>query len=371
MELTSCFNDFLAEIRLTPNQVQDCIKGHTLLRERLEADESLAPAIVSTFLQGSYRRATAVRPHEGHRADVDVIVVTRLSQEEYPNPQDALNLFVPFLDKHYEGKWEAQGRSFGIHLSYVDLDLVLTSAPSESQLGILGGETAKSLDTVEEAPDLRLIKSWLPSHYRNSGNAWLIEKAASEAEWKEQPLYIPDREAHCWQPTHPLEQIRWTAEKNGQCNGHYVNVVKAIKWWRRLNPTPKYPKGYPVEHLVGANCPDGIGSVAEGVTTSLENIAQNYLWYARHMVTPFLPDHGVPQHNVLGRVSGEDFAAFHALVCTAATVARAAYDAADAGASAALWQQLFGSRFPLPPEPKSGGFTARSGASNPGGSRFA
>ena len=33
------------------------------------------------------------------RADVDVIVVTRLSMEEY-DPEDAMRVFIPFLDEH-------------------------------------------------------------------------------------------------------------------------------------------------------------------------------------------------------------------------------------------------------------------------------
>ena len=77
--LPSYFKDFLKEIRPTQNQRNDARNGVRVLRERLLADEVLSPYIVSTFLQGSHRRATAVRPHEGERSDVDLVVVTRLS----------------------------------------------------------------------------------------------------------------------------------------------------------------------------------------------------------------------------------------------------------------------------------------------------
>ena len=87
-----------------------------------------------------------------------------------------------------------------------------------------------------------------------------------------------------------------------------IHVVKAIKWWHRMNQAvPKYPKGYPLEHLIGACCPGGIASVAEGVTRALENIASDYAYYAQTRQTPVLPDHGVPEHNVFKRVSGEEF----------------------------------------------------------------
>ncbi len=82
MELPSYFADFLAEIRLTSKQIDDCKTGHRTLRKRLNEDREIAPILVSTFLQGSYRRATAVRPKGAQRADVDVIVVTKLPPEE-------------------------------------------------------------------------------------------------------------------------------------------------------------------------------------------------------------------------------------------------------------------------------------------------
>lgn len=128
-----------------------------------------------------------------------------------------------------------------------------------------------------------------------------------------------------------------------------------------MNPEPKYPKGYPVEHLIGANCPDGIESVAAGVTTTLEKIAADYQIYAQMKSTPSLPDHGVPQHNVLKRVSGEDFAAFHKLVCAAAVTAREALDATTVASSAKKWRKLFGNKFPDGGEEDDGGSNGGGG----------
>ena len=78
-------------------------------------------------------------------------------------------------------------------------------------------------------------------------------------------MLIPDREAEKWDKTHPLEQIRWTVEKNKNCNTHYINVVKALKWWRKTQyPDMKHPKSYPLEHFIGDCCPDDIKSVEDG-----------------------------------------------------------------------------------------------------------
>ena len=344
MELPTYFTKFLQEIRPTENQKKHCKEGHQRLRNRLKADEKLKPIIVSTFLQGSYRRATAVRPKGEASLDVDIITVTRLSRIDYPNPDKAMDKFVPFLDKHYKGKYQRQGRSFGIELSYVNLDLVITSAPSEAEEEIYESKAVMTDLTPEDVDDWLFMKSWIPPHERTNQTAFL-ETLRGE-EWKAEPLWIPNRDAGDWEPTHPLEQIRWTWTKNAQCNKHYVNVVKAIKWWQRVNYEDDRPKGYPLEHLIGACCPDDIKSVAKGVTLTLEAIVANYAGHALSKQVPCLPDHGVPEHNVLERVSGEEFAEFYDHATEAAGIAREALNAIDKAKSIEKWRELFGSKFP-------------------------
>src|SRR4051794_41109068 len=122
MELPSYFTQFIENVRLTAKQKSSASAGHKTLRDRLANYEDFENFFVSTFLQGSYRRATGVRPVGEKRADVDVVFVTKLSNEEH-SPSDLVAIFKPFLDKFYKGAWELQGRSFGINLFHVDLDL--------------------------------------------------------------------------------------------------------------------------------------------------------------------------------------------------------------------------------------------------------
>lgn len=373
----SYFNDFLGKIRLTDSQIQNCKDGHNTLRDRLHLDEQLKDIVVATFLQGSYRRSTAVRPFEDKKkSDVDVIVVTKLDRNEV-SPQQALDVFKPFLEKYYKGKYKAQGRSWGIELSYVELDLVPTSAPSEAQTQLIKSASVSTEQTLEEARDWRLSLSWRPG--KSMGP--LMEKAADE-QWRKEHLWIPDREVKIWDKTHPLAQIAATQTKNANCNSHYLNVVKCLKWWRTTqHPIPKYPKSYPLEHLCCVNCPDGIQSVAAGVLSTLESIRDRYQAEAMNKQQPWVSDHGVPEHNVLGRVSGEDFAAFHGHVTEAADLARRAYNEEDLRESVILWRQLFGDRFQEPPPKrdddggespdKPGGYTPRKDVSIIGGGRFA
>lgn len=352
----SYFKDFLSNIRLSENQVNDLKTGHTTLRKRLEEDEVLSNIIVSTFLQGSYRRSTAVKPKNGNKSDVDIIVVTKLDSEEY-TPEEALNIFVPFLDKYYKDKYRLQGRSIGISLSYVDLDIVPTSAPSKSEIGILQDRAIISEYTIEEFQQNLLTKSLDNILVESTYNIFC--KSDSELQWKSDPLLIPDREAEKWDKTHPLEQIRWTIEKNKNCNTHYINVVKALKWWRKIQcPDIKHPKSYPFEHFIGDCCPDSITSVAEGIVLTLENIV------SRYPIKPFLADRGVPEHDVFARITNVEYADFYDTVCGAAKIAREAFDCEELYDSVCKWRELFGPEFPSAPEPtksnSSTGFSTRT-----------
>ncbi|SHJ91271.1 hypothetical protein SAMN02745216_02530 [Desulfatibacillum alkenivorans DSM 16219] len=376
MELPTDFKSFLTAIRPTENQRSELKTGHTTLRSRLKDFQELKDVYISDFLQGSYRRATAVRPKGEKRSDVDIIVVTKLHEEEY-TPDAAMDIFVPFLDKYYKDKWQRQGRSFGISLSYVDLDLVITSAPSEAEIGALQSESVTSETDIAEAKDWRLHPSWLSSDSR-----WLVEnaqellaKAKSESEWKLSALRIPNREAGNWEDTHPLMQIQWTRDKNASTNYHFVNVVKALKWWKIENyDEAKHPKGFPLERIIGDCCPDGITSVANGIVTTLESIVSNYMAYSITNSKPILPDYGVPGHDVLGRLSSEDFNIFYNQAEEGAKIARRAYDSQDRNESGNLWRKLLGSKFPAPPDnggKAKAGYTTPAAAAAPGGGRFA
>ncbi len=384
MRLNPQFDGFLENIRPTPKQKEGWRIGATTLRDRLDDDPDLSPIIVTTFLQGSIRRSTAIRPLGDKRPDVDVVVVTEIDYER-ETPAEAMKRFVPFLDKHYPGKWKPQDRSFGIELSIVDLDLVVTALPKtptgrEFLESMYKSRAVTTTATVEDDQSWRLNRQWQPG----TGGSGLLGEAALEAglkdeldgQWREHPLLLPDRALGKWGRTHPLAQIQWTAAKNRACNGQYINVVRAVKWWRQTHSKdlPKYPKGYPLEHLIGDALNDGTPSMAEGVVQALETLRDRWLNHVQHGKVPRLPDHGVPEHDVLKRLTATDFRSFHKGVTGAAELARKALDASDAQESGELWRELFGDRFPLPgPQggDKGGGYTPPIVPAGPKTPRFA
>jgi hypothetical protein len=284
------------------------------------------------------------------------------------------------VEKHYKGKYRIQGRSIGIELSYVDLDIVITSAPSEADSELLKSRsvtTDVALEDLTANYDWRLNKVWTDLDLFKGYS--LSENARKEPEWKSEPLWIPDRDAARWEQTHPLEQIRWTRDKNKNTSGHYINVVKALKWFRLIKITDiKHPKGYPIEHMIGDCCPGGIESVAEGVCKTLEAIVSKYRTERMIGITPTLSDRGVPAHNVWKRIKTEDFITFYDHIVTYAKIARQAWDAKTLKEEVAKWKELFGDKFPDAPEDKeirsnvsSGGYTERNAPTIIGGGRFA
>ena len=356
------FTDFLEEIRLPPDLRASCERAHLTMRAKLLADRDLSKIIVSTFLQGSYRRHTGVRPlNDGDLADVDVVVVTTLDPHQWTPAMVLEQLFKPFLDREYRDQWETNDRSIKISPtgSKVTIDLVPTSAPSEIEQQLLEAFDPEFRIEARGDTDRK------PILLREARER--LQKMFEAADWQREPLMIPSRDLERWVPTHPVAQIYWTEQKGASTGGHYINVVKAIKWWRKRHADGEYPKAYPLEHIVGQTCPDGIDSIAAGVTRTLEVIRDTYRIEAATGQVPYLRDHGVDQ-NVFRRITPEQFATFWRLVSGAAGEARAAFDAETVQESASRWRNLLGPEFPAP---KESGFVAPIAPATPrSGGRF-
>ena len=376
MELKPQFKEFLTTIRPTQTQKENWKSGAETLRDRLNRYEPLKDSIVSTFLQGSIRRSTAIRPLGDKRPDVDIVVVTNYDHTKL-KPHEVMELFEPFLETYYPGKWRQQNRSFGITLSYVDLDLVITAIPEsgaeKNRLEQLyRSASVLTVETLEDQKDWRLNKSWTPGSSGLFLSNSVANQDAPESEWKAHPLVLPDRETNEWGRTHPLAQIRWTAAKNRACNGNYIDIVRALKWWKQdkgESPSiPKYPKGYPLEHLIGNALDDNTTSIAQGVVQLSETFVTRWAAYYHSGTKPCLADHGVEEHDVLARLSAEHFCLFYEAIAEVAKLARSAFDSSDPQESAELWQQIFGSKFPTPGPhggDRNGGFTAPTQPAEP------
>lgn len=337
-ELPSKFEGFLSNIRPTDEQISSYVNGHKQLRKRLTDDGDLSKIHVADFLQGSYARRTAVKPIGDEKSDVDIVFVTNLPKTEY-SASEAMELCEPFLNRYYPEQWKPNQRSYKIELEKVEMDLVLTAAPSEAVMSELSAPNSigkANIQEIADQQDMGIVAKSIDNTFEGA-----------EKDWQDEPLDIPDRELESWDETHPLATLDWTQNKNDRTNGHYINVVKALKWWRRTQiDVPERPKSYPLERLIGECCPDYISSVAEGVTRTFDIFVEKYESNAKHEDTPVLGQHGIPKNNVLARVEGRDFAAFYEHVTKASEKAQQAYDEQDKEQSALYWRELFGEEFP-------------------------
>jgi hypothetical protein len=288
VELASDFRALVSSIEPTARHVTAAKNAHEKVREHLRVDEDSKEAHKETFLSGSYARSTAF--NDIH--DVDVVCVLDINQA-ITAPEVVLAWIQGILSRYYD-KTKRQGRSVGVQAaSDVWLDIV-PSTPIASDAG---------------------------------------------------PLWIPDREAHEWVPTHPRGQIAAAVSQNSATNGYFVQVVKLMKFWRdRLPRESCQPKSYVLETLVNRT----IGypsSHAQAVVNALEGIERTYGAFRKTNAVPSIPDPGYSSVNVAKRWSSSDFDEFMLHVQSAATTARQALDSPDQATSRSLWRRLFGSQF--------------------------
>ena len=75
------FLDLLSDIEPSTTTVNDCSSAHNTLRDALKVHNEFNKVHVHTFLSGSYKRNTAVRPTTiggiTQRPDVDIIALTK------------------------------------------------------------------------------------------------------------------------------------------------------------------------------------------------------------------------------------------------------------------------------------------------------
>lgn len=365
------FSTFLDNISISKAQLDACRAAHKEVNTLLLKDPDTSPVIVGTFIQGSLKRGTCVRAHKDQKSDVDLVVATALAEEDHSPPALAWERFAPLLEANYgpQGKrWRAQERSVRLLFpgrtkeEEVELDLVVTSAPSKAILGLLQSDRW----LLDDDPDPLATRIVLAKSLR---------EAAKDSTWKLEPLRIPDRGRKVWEDTHPLAQIAWSSEKNGATNGHYTHVVQSLKWWQRACADFGRPKGYTLEAIVAACCPDGITNLGEGIALTLKRIVDSYARDVLLSRVPEVPDMGTGQ-NVLSRVTFADFAVFYRCASEAARVAQEAAEVGSRERACGLWRQLFGLNFPdyrdpAPPPRSGGGFEAPRAPAVPTPSRFA
>lgn len=301
MSLQNQFRRLLADIEPSTTTKRRASAAHTSLRDFLRQQETFKEYHVDTFLSGSYKRDTAIRPRlkngDEERPDVDIIVITTHTLQD--DPAEVVELLYQTLKDEYDGL-RRQARSVGVFTDVADMDVI---------------------------PIIEVPNWW--------GDATT--------------LYIPDRDLKQWLQTNPPAHTSWTTDVNKASDGRFKPLVKLMKWWRRESPTRyKKPKGFVIE-CITAECMDYKEyQFADLFLGTLEEITRRYAWDVRLRSVPQISDPGVPGNCV---TDGMEFEAFEAFYCKAeahAEIVRRAQEDDDPDKALNLWRQIFGTRFPAP-----------------------
>jgi hypothetical protein len=289
------FQELLGDIEPSPSTVKLASGGHDGIRDHLSRQKDFKSRYESAFLSGSYARDTSIRPRSTadgkEKPDVDIIVVTNYTEAD--DPEDVLQEVCAALEDEGNG-YEVERvnrRSVRVENWQADMDIVPV-------FEVAGGG------------------------YK-----------------------IADRESGTWKYTNPPVHSQWSVEKNEEFGGRFKPLVKLFKWWRRINPTSKRPKGFVLEVLVGLHGPRGEKHFGEAFAQTLENLYAAYGNLADLDIKPTIADPADPSNDILTKVTVVQWKAFIEKVRVYADIARRAQDAEDMDEATRQWRRVFGDRF--------------------------
>jgi tRNA nucleotidyltransferase (CCA-adding enzyme) len=288
------FTELLQDIEPSSTTKSQASSGHTGIRDHLRAQSKFKDRHVTSFLSGSYARDTSIRPRTSEdgteRPDVDVIVVTNFTTADHPDA--VLTEVSRALEDGGNGYAVARvnKRSVRVETWGADMDIV------------------------------PVIETW---------NGYMIA----------------DRETGAWKFTNPPVHTSWSSKQNQRFDGRFKPLVKLFKWWRRVNPSGKRPKGFVLEVLVSLHAPTTELQYGELFTQLLANIYAAYGFLASIDQKPVIADPADPGNDILAKVTIAQWKDFIEKVRVYSEIARRAQDADDMDEATRQWRRVFGDRF--------------------------
>jgi hypothetical protein len=298
------FTEFLADIEPSSTTKSNASTAHSKLRATLSNDATFGPLHRHTFLSGSFKRDTAIRPlvknGNAQRPDVDIIVVT--THDTFDDPVEVVDAVHAALTRHHTPT-NRQARSVSVSSTLADMDVVPLIDPTDDGT-----------------------------------------------------YYIADRLQRQWLRTNPPGHTAWTTRVNDAVGGRFKRLVKLFKWWRRQNKTVgKRPKGFILEVLAAENMSLSETHYGKLFVQMLESIVDRYHSEVSLGIVPELEDPSMPGNNILSGLSFAAFESFYNKVKAHAAIGRKALAIDDQDKATEKWRILFGERFPKPPVRKSTG----------------
>ena len=254
MDLPSQFERFLSNISVDQPKLNRIISAHSVLRKALERDDYVGPALLETFLQGSYVHGTAIRPL-GRSTEFDVDVCCLLDLPEVSIQTEEPKLLVRWLAKRlkkveaYRGKVSTRPRCIRIDFPG-EFHMDVVPLVEDSGQGNIGFTGEFHMDIVSLARDRR----------RSNGN-----------------LLVPNAAVNGWEATNPKGLKEWYRQQNVRTNGRLTRVARMLKHWRnQAFDTRVRPPSVGFEVVVANSWPFYANSDASAVSGVLRQISTRF-----------------------------------------------------------------------------------------------
>lgn len=297
------FNEFIADITPSSTTNARSSSAHNAVREELTSDDIYKVDVIRTFLGGSYKRKTAIRPvtknGDTERPDVDIYVVVK-GTTWTTTPDDQIEALYSALNR------------------------------SRSSLGITKisrNRCSIAISTSKADTDVSPLLERDGSGYYRIGNR-------NTGEW-----YLTEPEAH----------TTWSAGINSKAGMRFNPMVKMVKWSRREFPTKnKHPKSIALEALVAKHMSRNETHYGQLLHDTFDDIVNSY-WFSRTLgACPTIDDPAIDGGDLLSGVSGDAFSAFYDKIKYFRDEAAKGLAADDQESATKHWRRILGSRFPSP-----------------------
>jgi len=204
------FTEFITDVTPSATTNTRSASAHNSVRDALTADDTYKGDVIRTFLGGSYKRKTAVRPvtknGDKERPDVDIYVVVKGSTSFFSSDHTTPDALIEALFSALNRNRTALG--------------ITKIKRNRCSIAISTEKADMDVSPLLERDD--------DGYYR-----------------------IGNRETGEWYLTEPEEHTNWSAGVNADAGMRFNPMVKMNKWSRREFPTKhKHPKSIALEALV-------------------------------------------------------------------------------------------------------------------------
>lgn len=302
------FNEFITDITPSVTTNTRSASAHSSVRDALTTDDIYKADVLRTFLGGSYKRKTAIRPvtknGDTERPDVDIYIVVSGSTWT-STPEDLIENLYSALNR------------------------------SRSALGITSinrNRCSIAISTAKADMDVSpLLERDEHGYYR-----------------------IGNRNTGEWYQTEPEAHTTWSAGVNSDVGMRFNPMVKMVKWSRREFPTKnKHPKSIALEALVAKHISVYETHYGNLLHDTFNDIVETYSWDRSLGICPTVDDPAIKDGNLLAGVSGDAFSAFYDNVKYFRDEAAKAIATDDQDIATKHWRRILGVRFPSPKTSKA------------------